>query len=414
MLCENETIEARIFLTKEAEKKNWIEKCGHGYPGLSVELSELAKKKPLSVKPVSIPSHLDEESIWEVFSKVIEQLEEGDRVIFDITHSFRYQPMLALLILHFAKVAFQIEIQGIYYGNFEAKVNGEIPTAPVTDLTSFIDLQDWVTNIYAFEASGRAEPLKRWVSQKKREQAIGGASPQTLKSMGTIEKFADKLAHLSLELETNRGPTLKQAAKSVLNSIKYIQADQLPGQFQPMALLLNRIEEQVRQIAEPDMIESGINAVIWCVEHGLIEQAYTMLDEILITATCLIKGYSIEKAKDNDNVRSWITSGFNGAIKKMAKGEPQFANDRAEKLADELLQNYPKLIRLYGELKDDRNDLNHAGWRKQPQKAEDFIAKIEKSKRRKNKDKHTEKYLELIELIRKYWRENKPDHIREK
>jgi CRISPR-associated Csx2 family protein len=408
MISENEQIEARIFLTKEAEKKNWIEKCEHGYLGLSAELSELREKNQVSFEKIPIPSESDEESIWEVFSKVIEQLQEGDQVIFDITHSFRYQPMLALLILHFAKVAFRIEIQGIYYGNFESRVNGEIPTAPVTDLTSFIDLQDWVTNIYAFEASGRAEPLSRWINKEKGEKFKQGLSKQEESIMRKIGNFADELNRLSLELETNRGPTLRETAARVLEKINEMQADQLPGKFRPMAMLLNRIEEQVRQIAEPDPIESGLNAVLWCVEHGLIEQAYTMLDEILVTATCLIEGYSMEDAKDYKKIRKWIASFYNGMIEIR---KPKFKNLNANKLTGEFSEKYSELIKLYGDLKNDRNDLNHAGWRKQPQQANEFIIKFSKVENERNRPKNAEKYLELIELIRQYWRENKPDHI---
>jgi CRISPR-associated DxTHG motif protein len=409
MISEDEPIEAVIFLTEEAKKRNW-----YGSRGLAVELNDLQSKRSISVRTILIARSDNKESIERIISTVMDQLQQGDKVIFDITHAFRYQPLIALWILHLAVVVYQIQICGIYFPDFliERNTNTEIPIVSVTDLTTFIELS-WITNIYSFEEYGKATPLYRWINQKKRELFIRReASQQTLEYIKKLEKFANRLSELSLEMETNRGPTLKKAAERVLDSIRDIQRLSIV-QF-PIELFIKQVEKQVRPIAEPDLIESGLNAVLWCVEHGLIQQAYTMLDEILITATCLIEDYSVEEAKDSDNVRNWIASGFNGAIKIVAKGEPQFENNRARKLADELLENYPKLIEQYGELKDDRNDLNHAGWRKQPQKAKEFINKFSKMENERNRSRNAERYLELVELIRQYWRENKPDHIREK
>ncbi|WP_168188668.1 TIGR02221 family CRISPR-associated protein [Thermoflavimicrobium daqui] len=406
---EEETIEVVIFLTDEARESNWEKENKHGKEGLSSILERLQQQNRIIVRDVRVPSKSDEEGIWEVFSIVIDQLKEEDEIIFDITHSFRYQPMLALLILHFAKVAFRTRIRGIFYGNIAASPKGEVPIAPITDLTPFIDLQDWVTNVYAFQESGRAESLYRFVYEKKEELVKQKVPHKEIQKMSTIEKFTNKLYHLTMELETNRGPTIQTMAQKVLASLDHVQSD-LPAQFQPIEILLKRIEKKVEPLAHPDVIESGLAAISWCIQHGLVEQAYTMLVEILVTAVCLVKGYSIEEARDYDLREHYISESLKVADLMLRGEKIEYRNPKVKELADKFATNYTQMVNLYSSLKVDRNDLNHAGWVKQPLEEDKFIERLVKpDPNQRDQSNQAGKYLDLMEEIRNYWKENKPE-----
>jgi CRISPR-associated Csx2 family protein len=117
-----------IFLTDEAFRKNW-ENDGYGMrkdgstdcKGLRQCLEELSLSVPL--KQVRIQDGKSEAEIWDIFNQVYSILECEDRVTMDITHAFRSIPMLAIVLLNYARALKQISISGIHYGAFEVLGN---------------------------------------------------------------------------------------------------------------------------------------------------------------------------------------------------------------------------------------------------------------------------------------------------
>ena len=97
--------------TKERLPRTGLEKC----------LSEI--KLPCPVTRVEIPEGKSEAEIWEIFNIVFGSLEREDEVVFDITHAFRSIPMLAIVILNYAKMMKKVTLSGIYYGAFEVLGN---------------------------------------------------------------------------------------------------------------------------------------------------------------------------------------------------------------------------------------------------------------------------------------------------
>jgi len=63
-----------------------------------------------------IPDGKDTDEIWEIFDIIYNALEEDDNIYIDITHSFRYLPMLLLVLLNYAKYLKNIKIKQITYG----------------------------------------------------------------------------------------------------------------------------------------------------------------------------------------------------------------------------------------------------------------------------------------------------------
>ena len=102
---------AIIFITNEAKKANWYNKTDENR-----RLKILLENTQLDSSGVLIPTGQNEEEIWEIFHTIINNIEEGDKIVLDITHALRYIPMLATIILDYAKVVKNIEILGIYYG----------------------------------------------------------------------------------------------------------------------------------------------------------------------------------------------------------------------------------------------------------------------------------------------------------
>ena len=159
-----------IFLTPDAEKKNW--KSRNGIKGLEETLSE--RIPDIRIIPTPIPEGTSEDEIWDIFQIMYDSLEHDDEVVYDITHGFRSLPVLGVTLLNYARYLKNIKVKGIYYGAFEAlgtaKEVEEMPmekrNAPVFNLTSFDNLMQWSMATDNFTNYGITEKLEKLVHDK--------------------------------------------------------------------------------------------------------------------------------------------------------------------------------------------------------------------------------------------------------
>jgi CRISPR-associated DxTHG motif protein len=71
----------------------------------------------------------------------MQELKTKDKLYLDITHGFRYLPMLLLVLSNFAKKTKNIAVSHISYGNFEAR-SIETKIAPFVDLFPLAEIQE--------------------------------------------------------------------------------------------------------------------------------------------------------------------------------------------------------------------------------------------------------------------------------
>src|SRR5690625_4310825 len=120
LLQKDINIEVIVFVTKEAEAKNWHDrriKDNEIVEGLESYFNKIIPK--VNVKKVTIPSEQDLESNWELFETIINEIEEKDEIYFDVTHSFRINPLIALIVLNYGRLIKNASIGGLMYGLFE-------------------------------------------------------------------------------------------------------------------------------------------------------------------------------------------------------------------------------------------------------------------------------------------------------
>ncbi|MEJ5284405.1 MAG: TIGR02221 family CRISPR-associated protein [Brevinematales bacterium] len=365
-----------ILLTKEAEDRNW--------PKLEEKISEL--KKNDIVEPVKdIPVGSNENEIWQIFSKVFNLFKDGDEVFFDITHGFRLLPLLGITLLNYARFLKNIKIKGIYYGAFETL--GPISlvrqrdikdrNAPIFDLTPYYDIMEWGIGAREFVSSGSTRKIKEIVNQH--------IIPLQKTFCGKIDDNYKKIKHLIdwIDIGTNeilycRGLQIIKGenfnkAKKLLNEIKRADLN-LSYALIP---LLEKIEEKITEFNSDDIL-NGFRAVKWCIEHNLIQQGITILQEMLIT-------YLIEKTKYKDKINNKkIREELSAAIyfvmnpninEKEYKGD----NDILEILKKMKENNDIKeLFNIFNRLRNIRNDINHCGFI-QPIKIEKLKKELENS-----------------------------------
>ncbi|MBD3398075.1 TIGR02221 family CRISPR-associated protein [Candidatus Micrarchaeota archaeon] len=386
MLCADWTKEDRVLIltTDKAYQRNWLDD-GH----VSKE-GEILKRKGLGsilentgvtakITQIKIPEGKNEDEIWEIFQILYDSLKPNDRVSFDITHSFRSLPLLATVVIHYAKTLKSIEVDGIYYGAFEILGHHgqvrEMPIekrrAPIIDLLPFDALLDWSVAIDKFLDTGSAKSVCQLANDAvkpilKRTKGKDDAAQ-------AIKRVANTLAEFSSHLATCRGPELScDAIKLKLAIEECLQTEIIPA-FKP---LVSQMEQEVRSFQGKEVAD-GLMAAKWCYDHNLIQQSYTILEETLISFMVYQAGLD-DRERDHRMITGQAAAIFTGPIAESDWLSPAADYKDITKSYLGILIERPDLAKVFIQLQDDRNDLNHAGWRKDPTKAKTFLKNLPK------------------------------------
>lgn len=373
---------AYIFLTPTARSANWqavpIDSrtdSPKDYAGLEPTLSQMGL--PFPVEPVEISEEGDEEAIWSVFRSIYDQIREGDRLYIDITHSFRYLPMLLLVLTNYAKELKGAEMVSITYGNWEAKTEDKTEPKPLVDLGALIELQDWTVAAGEFLRNGRASGLAELTS--KRVSSIQNEPGNENIDASRLDDLADKLTTVSENLITIRG-------KEILSGEIFKELDECThgldvGLITPMVPLIDKIKDSFRDFDTKPSVSNGFAAARWCYRMQLYQQSITILQETMKVYTAASHGYHTDTkrylelaskaffiAKNNTPEHRWKLDERNSTDReKRAKVVRQY-------LADPFVR---ELCQLYDEIGELRNDFNHAGIRQKPVKGRDIRESIE-------------------------------------
>ena len=376
-----------IFTTCEAYRRNWLD-AGHkevpagsdaSLEGLKTRIAGLNLPSGLSVQNILIPDGSSETEIWEIFRIVFDSIREGDEVVFDITHAFRSIPMLATVILSYARVLKQITIAGIYYGAFEVLGNprdvDHIPVTerlvPILDLTPIGDLLEWTVAVDRFVSSG--DPAKVSALTKAGVRPILKQTKGADQAADTLRRIADSLEHFCAVMSTCRGLKITEAAERLTSQLAALErSDILP----PFAPLFGVIKAKLKSF-EGDPLRDGVQAVRWCLNHGLIQQGFTMLKEVLVS---WVLRKTVGETNDVD-MRSLPTQAAAILTKGLADCADQWEapaidnKDLTGRIIVFFRENQPVLDALH-QIKDFRNDIDHAGYKKNPINEREFFPKL--------------------------------------
>lgn len=110
-----------------------------------------------------IPYGLNKQEQIEIFntvSKAFERFENGDEIILDVTHSFRSLPLFATSLINYIQSFSDknIHFNKVYYGMLDvmSEHNG---VAPIIDISTAVELQNWTTAAYSFKEYGKGTLL---------------------------------------------------------------------------------------------------------------------------------------------------------------------------------------------------------------------------------------------------------------
>ncbi|WP_291528076.1 TIGR02221 family CRISPR-associated protein [Bacteroides sp. UBA939] len=366
---------ALFLLTERARKDNWTEelsvrkdnRTGNDVPylGLQKELKDMGL--PFKPKDLNIPDGKDEPEMWEIFNILFNELQKDDELYFDLTHSFRYLPMLVLVLGNYAKFLKKVTVKYISYGNYEARdtVSNE---APIVDLLPLSSLQDWTFAAANFIENGNAERIEK-LSNDKVSSILRATSGKDEKA-GLIKGFGKALLQVTNDMNICRGINICKGDN--MQKLKSYLKDVDANIIKPLSPIVTKIEESFSCFDGYSNAECAIVAARWCFEHGMYEQAVTILQEGIVTFFCLrhkLNEIDAEERKKVNDAFYYYTKGGIPTGYESREVVENIWND--ETFAEELAN-------AFFHLTDIRNDFNHSGMRKQPLTSQKIVDGIKK------------------------------------
>ncbi|EPR69800.1 TIGR02221 family CRISPR-associated protein [Cyclobacterium qasimii] len=390
-----------LFLTKKAEKMNYWDN-GQFNPetkefnflnaGLNTCLKKLKKEDfhfQINHKPIK--EGFSKEEVWSIFETVADEIQEGDQVIFDITHAFRFLPMLGVVLLNFLKVTKNITVLGIHYGAFEKlgsiqeviKMEIEDRNAPILDLNILLEFQTWTSAVNNFVKFGETKELSK-VSQPIINRLMSKSKGTDLVTKD-VRYVIDQLALLLSNLQTNRlNILLDQDFTDFKEKLEKLPESDID--IKPIKQILKLIQNKVTPIIiSRELI--WLESAKWCLEHQLVQQAYTQLQEGLLTYSMqlfeneinsnnalktLFEKHSFPTSPERGHIQDRLF--FSSLLNFIYKASRNMLKDNDEGGLVEIsmiLQGdfFKSLGTIYAYITEPRNDINHAGIRNDPMKS---------------------------------------------
>ncbi|HHW71295.1 MAG TPA: TIGR02221 family CRISPR-associated protein, partial [Clostridiales bacterium] len=374
-----------VFTTEYAYKTNWLtNKYDSERPGLRDELKNISKRTNIKVCTKHIPDGQNEDELWKLFEIILDELEEGDEIILDITHSFRYLPMLTFIVINYARIVKNCKLNAIYYGAFEILGNYqdvknmslEDRNAPIFDLTPFVQLFDWTIGVDRYLATGDASiiyeltqsEVKKINTEISRDISKSGKTEDRailFRDPNTLKKLAESMREFNEVILTCRGQEITNAASILKTNVDKVAESTAHGKIKPLAPIIGMLKDRFDRFSHNDDSVNIIEAAKWCLDNGMYQQGFTILQEGLISYAC--DKCNIDKIKENER------NNINAYAYMVSKGDIDadcLAVDMEKPKANEFF----KLIHDMAQL---RNDINHAGWREGPSAPQKFESKLE-------------------------------------
>ncbi|MEY2984539.1 MAG: hypothetical protein RLZZ568_1156 [Cyanobacteriota bacterium] len=335
---------------RNATRSNW--------EALQERIGNKVKLEPIFDIP---ESHAPEDN-WIIFDKITNCLNHGDRVVFDLTHSFRSLPVIALLAISYLRTVRQVQVEGLVYGAFDP--NAKDQPAPTYDLLPMLSLLDWIAATDRFVKVGDGAPLADLLNN-----AIPGtekAQNPTVRPLAKqLEQIAKIIAEISQAIALARPLETLTLAEQMEAIFK--QADTgIDQRAKPFALIADQLLDGYGQFSLADNLDTEkltqnlwlqFQMIDWYMKRGQIVQAMTLAGEWLISMT----SYYLDNhhlLEDRKQVRFALNNGLALLQKKIPHGPSKFDQ------SFQTLANHQEISKLWGQLSDLRNNLAHVGMRK--------------------------------------------------
>ncbi|MEP6519618.1 TIGR02221 family CRISPR-associated protein [Microcoleus vaginatus] len=325
------------------------------------------------IQAIDIPTGRTTEEMWETFQTITKYVDEGDGVIFDITHGLRSLPFLVFLFAAYLKAAKKVTIEAIYYGALELGNKNEGIPAPVIDLSEFVSMIDWITATTQFVEIGDGQPLASLLEGAIPSNEELKNYPNTRPLRDQLKQSAKAIEDISLALSLTRPiETMESATK--LEEILRQATTSFAERAKPFSLLSEKVVQEYGQFALPNPKDEAalsenlrlqFQMIKWYIDRNQLVQAVTLAREWLVSILAL---RFEEPMFDEKNGRNFVEAALNNAVE-MNKPHPRPPLDSRcnEKFA--ALSEAGELASVWSKMTELRNDIAHVGMNLKPQAA---------------------------------------------
>lgn len=367
---------AIILLTNGARIANWNDN-GHKEKDTGAVIESEGLKAclqkmqlPFEVYEKNILDGNSEQEIWKTFESIYEELEENDEIYFDITHGFRFLPMLVLTLAFYSKFLKRTRLVSVTYGNYEAR-DKQTNNAPIIDLISLPALLDWSFAAGQFVESGSLKQLCELCDAELRPVL----RDPTRRDDNTkrLNRYIKSLASLIDEFYLCRGASIIDA--SMIKSVKEIAAENVTTFISPLNPIFSKINKGLEPFDTEYNIKNTLYASRWCFDNGLYQQAATILQEGVVSFFASRHRIPVTDEKLRHNINQAFDIAANNTFRPLPATGNIILN---ELLSDDLLIA-KHCVNTFSHLKTIRNDYNHSGMRsaQKPLRSGKIIAGIE-------------------------------------
>lgn len=384
---------ALILLTKGAESSNWIDngqkdREGNIVPdkrtqGTLEGLETRLKQYNIKLDPIQeLPEGNNEKEIWAIFKHVFEKIEPNDELYFDITHGFRYLPMLVLVLCSYSKFLKNVTVKSVTYGNYE--VARQLGYGLIVDLLPLSQLQEWTYAAGTYLDSGNVNKLVEMSSVNYAD-------------------YAEKLKETIADFHTCRGISIIESSN--IKQVKTLMDSMDTSDLPPLKFIFDKVKADFCKYDDVLNVKNGYESAKWCYKNQLYQQAITILIETVISDVCLYEnldwkmranrdaasnslficsdkklinneiGWNIFKREDKDKYKKDYLELKNKEEKTAEEIDLMEKYDEEKKFKPKFLRDLllyrqlvasrrvKELVELSSMIKDVRDDIDHAGMR---------------------------------------------------
>lgn len=364
-----------FLLTEKARENNWEKvkyterkkaddgselKIPHEEEGLRSFTEKLFPGKTVDK---NIADGVNDNDFLSIFQQIYESMDENDEITFDVTNGFRSIPFLFYPVISYAKELKNITIDNIYYGPYVRGIN---PTV-ILDLQKYGEILDWANAAHIFRISGNAKEILQ-LSQKR----YNGLEEKD--SFGESQQASKWLSSLTEALLTCRGDDSKESisksARKLFQSRGKMESSSRNKEYMLFDELLKHALDSVSEFnKDMNHYELGMHTAEWCIERGLVQQAYTALREAHISYLCYAFGDN-NAALDKDFRGKVITAILNTYMSSLERKTDPIQDIKKVKAVSENEKHMILAVKMFSifnktqmsfvqQIRDIRNKINH-------------------------------------------------------
>lgn len=233
---------------------------------------------------------INDDQLWSNFEKfleVAENIEDGDEVYLDVTHSFRSLSLMSFVMTQFASSISDknFKVSGVYYGMLEYS-NDNNGITPIVDIKLLLEIQEWIKAIDAIKKYSDFDPLVKLLEDDKTiEESVNKTfinlnNNINLANIFSIRQFIHTSSKKIKSLEDSSNKIIRLLVPEVLQLVNTLDLD-LESDFQ-------------YELSK------------WFYNNKNYALSYIALYEAIITKSCELSNYDITNRTLREDAKSSI------------------------------------------------------------------------------------------------------------